>query len=350
MVVSRTHAEPSVKNRFHLTGRIRELARRAAERGQAPPPCKRIENQTYAYYDLYRDLPLRERQARSLAYALVDEPVRVFPGERINGMFYGDTGDDPQWHHLEWDTDCAVLAAEQRIRTEVPEFGPVGNQWPEVAPQEGRGSFLVGPGVSPGHIAWNYDLILSLGVEGLMSRHREALDRSDNPEARAYYEAVLICLEAMLAWNQLHVEELRRLLSRADTPEERLFIEETVRVMERVPAKPARTFHEALQSFYFQFDQPALYDMPALAALLRERKAALWSPVDIQQIMPSGDRALIEDGAREMYYTFEGGLICKNYPDLHGIGVQQEWDTWAYRAICERAGIPVAPGLGRGEN
>jgi hypothetical protein len=93
----------------------------------------------------------------------------------------------------------------------------------------------------------------------------------------------------------------------------------------------------------FQFDQPALYDMPALAALLRKCKAALWSPVDIQQIMPTGDRALIEGGAREMYDTFEGGLICKNYPDLHGIGVQEGWDTWAYRAICERAGMPVVP-------
>jgi uroporphyrinogen decarboxylase len=98
----------------------------------------------------------------------------------------------------------------------------------------------------------------------------------------------------------------------------------------------------------FQFDQPALYDMPALAALLRERKAALWSPVDIQQIMPTGDRALIERGAREMYDTFAGGLICKNYPDLHGIGVEEEWDRWAYEAICERAGIPVVADPERG--
>ena len=89
----------------------------------------------------------------------------------------------------------------------------------------------------------------------------------------------------------------------------------------------------------FQFDQPALYDMPRLAALLRERKAALWSPVDIQKILPTGDRALIEAGAREMYDIFQGGLICKNYPDLRGIGVEEEWDMWAYRAICERAGL-----------
>ena len=93
----------------------------------------------------------------------------------------------------------------------------------------------------------------------------------------------------------------------------------------------------------FQFDQPALYDMPRLAALLHERRAALWSPVDIQQIMPTGDRAVIEAGARRMYDLFEGGLICKNYPDLHGIGVEPEWDMWAYQAICERAGIAIPP-------
>jgi uroporphyrinogen decarboxylase len=84
----------------------------------------------------------------------------------------------------------------------------------------------------------------------------------------------------------------------------------------------------------FQFDQPALYDMPRLAALFRQRKAALWSPVDIQKIMPTGDRGVIEAGAREMLRIFDGCLICKNYPDLPGIGVQEEWDDWAYDAIC----------------
>ena len=88
----------------------------------------------------------------------------------------------------------------------------------------------------------------------------------------------------------------------------------------------------------FQFDQPTLYDMPKLAATLRERRAALCSPVDIQKILPTGDRAVIEAGAREMYDIFEGGLICKNYLDLPGIGVRPEWDQWAYEAICDAPG------------
>ena len=59
----------------------------------------------------------------------------------------------------------------------------------------------------------------------------------------------------------------------------------------------------------FQFDQPSLYNMPDLAALLREHKAALFSPVDIQKILPTGDRAIITAGARGLVDTFWGGLM-----------------------------------------
>jgi len=74
----------------------------------------------------------------------------------------------------------------------------------------------------------------------------------------------------------------------------------------------------------FQFDQPANYDMPALAAKFREHKVALYSPVDIQKVLPTGDRAFIEAEARRMVDTFRGCLICKNYGDLPGIGVKDE--------------------------
>jgi uroporphyrinogen decarboxylase len=83
----------------------------------------------------------------------------------------------------------------------------------------------------------------------------------------------------------------------------------------------------------FQFDQPTLYDMPALATMLRLHKAALWSPIDIQKILPTGDREKIEDGARCMYETFKGGLIFGNYGDLQGIGVKPEWNDWGYQEI-----------------
>jgi uroporphyrinogen decarboxylase len=89
----------------------------------------------------------------------------------------------------------------------------------------------------------------------------------------------------------------------------------------------------------FQFDQPALYDMPALAAKFRDRQVALWSPVDIQKVMPTGDRAFIEAEAERLVRLFAGGLLLKNYGDLHGIGVEEAWDDWAYARILEIIGL-----------
>jgi hypothetical protein len=216
-----------IGNTFEMTERIRALAQAAAKRGADPPLAQRPQNQTHAYYELYQDLPLAERQARSFAYALTHEPVRLFPDERINGVWYGGTEIDPQWSHPDWGIDCAVTAAERRIGAEIPEFAELGQQCPPA--QEGKRCFLIGDGASPGHIAWNYDLILSLGVNGLIARHREALDRTDDPRAQAYYQAVLICLDAMLEWNRLHVEEMRGTLDQARTSEERAAIDDGAR-------------------------------------------------------------------------------------------------------------------------
>lgn len=83
----------------------------------------------------------------------------------------------------------------------------------------------------------------------------------------------------------------------------------------------------------FQFDQPAVYDMPELAGLLRRRTAALWSPIDIQRVLPTGDRDFIVREATKMCRIFDGCLIVKNYPDLPGIGVEEAWDDWGYEAV-----------------
>jgi hypothetical protein len=92
----------------------------------------------------------------------------------------------------------------------------------------------------------------------------------------------------------------------------------------------------------FQFDQPAAYDMPALAEKFKKHKVVLWSPVDIQKVMPTGNREFIESEARRMVELFQGFFIGKNYGDLHGIGVKPEWDMWAYNAILKTFNLPTA--------
>ncbi len=91
----------------------------------------------------------------------------------------------------------------------------------------------------------------------------------------------------------------------------------------------------------FQFDQPAAYDQPALAEKLKALRVALWAPVDIQQVMPTGDRARIEAEAARMVELYRGFFIAKNYGDLHGIGVEEAWDEWAYQAFLRASKVTV---------
>jgi uroporphyrinogen-III decarboxylase len=96
-----------------------------------------------------------------------------------------------------------------------------------------------------------------------------------------------------------------------------------------------------------QFDQPALHGIEDLSRRFGGR-VAFWTPVDIQRTLQTGDRAAIRGEAKllcEKLGSFGGGFIAKNYGDLHGIGVPDEWHQWAYEAFLEfgAGGAPLAP-------
>ena len=81
----------------------------------------------------------------------------------------------------------------------------------------------------------------------------------------------------------------------------------------------------------FQFDQPEAAGSPLWAEKYSSR-AAFYCPVDIQKVMPTGDRELIEKTALDMVNIFKkhgGALIAKDYPSWGDIGVKDEWAKWA---------------------
>ena len=88
----------------------------------------------------------------------------------------------------------------------------------------------------------------------------------------------------------------------------------------------------------FQFDQPALYGLERLSKKLQSLKVCLFSPVDIQKVLPTGNRKLIVAEVHRMVKLFggkHGGFIAKNYGDLKGIGIEPEWDQWAYKSFLK---------------
>lgn len=88
----------------------------------------------------------------------------------------------------------------------------------------------------------------------------------------------------------------------------------------------------------FQFDQPALVGAEKLGREFGD-KISLFSPVDIQKVLATGDRAFIEAEARRMinaFKPFKGGLIAKDYGNYPDINVDDSWAQWARNVfICE---------------
>lgn len=84
----------------------------------------------------------------------------------------------------------------------------------------------------------------------------------------------------------------------------------------------------------FQFDQPELSGSRFWAETYGDR-ICLYSPVDIQTVLPTGDRAYIEATAKAMADAFRaagGSLIAKDYGGLSSladINVKPEWAQWA---------------------
>jgi hypothetical protein len=89
-----------------------------------------------------------------------------------------------------------------------------------------------------------------------------------------------------------------------------------------------------------QFDQPLLYGLDRLAEF--GGRVTFWCPVDIQQVLPTGDADLIEASAREMVEklgAFGGGFIAGYYGDMPSIGVRPEWQELACRAFVKYGGM-----------
>ncbi|MEW6753008.1 MAG: pyruvate formate lyase family protein [Candidatus Latescibacterota bacterium] len=88
------------------------------------------------------------------------------------------------------------------------------------------------------------------GVAQQIAHLEKLMAATTDPKSGEFYQAALILWNAVLGWNDQHVQALAaRAAGAAGAEAARLA--RLLEVCGRVPRHPARTFHEALQSFYF---------------------------------------------------------------------------------------------------
>ena len=218
-----------------LSGRIRRFREASRERCASSPAPTRHREMLDAFFGPFRELPYRERYARSLAHALVSAPVYLLEDERLVGMLYQLPRPDAPTEASPWDEAWRAYNPHAQI---------AHRQAQAIEP-------YLRVGGAPGHIGWRWDRILERGVEGHLAMLRSRLDQAPDDKARDLYRGAILLWQAVLQWNDRHVAALRQHASRATGAEpDRLAT--LIELCERVPRYPARTFYEAVQSFYLQ--------------------------------------------------------------------------------------------------
>ncbi len=208
-----------------MTERTRRLEADCRRRGIEAMPTHFDFDYHSSALSQFKDLPHAEKLARSMAYAIENQPVFAYEGDGIGGRVY-------------YKRETRVPEYCPDLMYDSPAYEEFKRDFPDA--DELVKNHLI-PKNSRGHISWNYKLILEYGVTGLKQKVSNALLSAKDIEAREFYEGVLILLDALLAFNDKHIEEYERLGNR-----------ELADLMRKVPRYPAESFREAVQAYFMQ--------------------------------------------------------------------------------------------------
>jgi pyruvate formate-lyase/glycerol dehydratase family glycyl radical enzyme len=106
-------------------------------------------------------------------------------------------------------------------------------------------------------MAWTMDFekLIKRGVKGIREEARQRLDALTDPldlfVKKPFYDAVVICCDAMTLWAKRYAEHARALAAKEKNAARKKELLEIAEICEWVPENPARTFQEALQMHHF---------------------------------------------------------------------------------------------------
>ncbi len=185
----------------------------------------------YAATELYADLPRWEKQARAMAYAIENQEIFIEPYDKIIGRVYYTNEKPIERLDADLDLDFIHSGYFRAMHAEAdPEYAEL-ERYKQVSYS------------APGHIAWDWSVVLKYGTEGIRKRCEDGLVRfAGVEESKQFYKGVLIVLEALENWNEKHAKRL-----------DEMGMTEQAEICRRVPRHPARSFAEAVQSFFMQF-------------------------------------------------------------------------------------------------
>ncbi|MDY6795719.1 MAG: pyruvate formate lyase family protein [Actinomycetota bacterium] len=212
--------------------------------------------------------PMIVRKAKALRYILNHKSVRIYPDELI----VGNVG-TRRISAITQPELAGVFMCEDLLWIDRRKTTPLRMSWPDrlkmifrvipywltrnmnvrafkswrhrlryVMDQLNPAYYLINEAGGIGHFLPDYGRMIRLGVEGYL----ESIRGRDGD----IYDAVSITCEGLVAFSRRLADEAERLASREREEERRRELEEIARVCRKVPAGPAESFQEALQSLW----------------------------------------------------------------------------------------------------
>ncbi len=226
------------------------------------------------YLQSHEEEPTQIRMAKAFSFVLDNMTLRIEPEEVI----VANMGPTPRscqiFPEYSWTWISEELDRFNKRRTErfeihhddkqtlreVFEYWK-GKSTSEIArkemPEESQlaskaGMFTIGaPGTGIGHFTVDYERVLSEGLEAIASKATDLRGKTKDRKKQEFYEAAEISIAGVIRFANRYADLAEQLALDVEETERR---EELLRIAEicrRVPAKPATSFHEALQSFWF---------------------------------------------------------------------------------------------------
>jgi formate C-acetyltransferase len=223
--------------------------------------------------------PVVVRRAKALAKVLREMTLLIAEDELIVGHFSEKRRSPsvfPEYglHWVEYELDCFETRPHNRLRVPAEvkralrEIYPYWRgrtvcdriravRTPELRRAVDRGLFAnPHEWTGLGHVALDFPRVLRDGMEGIrdeVAARLSALDGADpfSVQQRGFLEALLLLCEATVDFAHRYAALARAMAREARDPARGEELRRIAAACERVPARPARTFWEALQSFWF---------------------------------------------------------------------------------------------------
>jgi len=174
----------------------------------------------YKRYEQHADLPEEERYAEAFYYAFSMLTPSITHGELIVGK-----------------RDIPLCAEQQK-------------EWEQIyKPIAERRKSEAGGG-QDSHMAIDYELLLAKGIHGILNTIDEYLLTCDQ-EKEPYYKCCKRCLQAVIKHSENYADLAFKMSKETTDPIKQAELVKISEVCKKVPAYPAESFYEAVQSVHF---------------------------------------------------------------------------------------------------